>query len=630
MLGVVYGDAPGVSRDEYNPDSPENAPWWKLKGKAQAERLSETFRVIESRDQNRLQDYLMFYRLYQNQDVDSFSSWDWTEKRSKLRATLNLIRAVTDTAASRIGKQQPRSVFQTYAGNFSMQRKSKLLTRWVDAVKYTSGAEEAIDDMLYDALIFGHGFVMPYVERGGKICVERVFVGELFVDQVAAMNGRPLEMYRRRFVDRSVLLGAFPKAKDEIASLSSGSSQYVMPIDRPDPLADQVELVEAWRLPSYPGAGDGAYAAASDGQLLEYKKYDQDSFPFIGFRWAKDRRGFWGTGLPHELVGLQVDLNRTMGKLQRALTLSAPIMLQEVSSMVKGAKMTNQVGGQYPYRGTPPTFSPGLTVPGEYFAHIQNIWTKAFEQAGMQAMFAGDAPPPGVDAAIAIQELADQGSIRFSMVFRAWRRFHTELTSALVDLGKSMGGEVVLAHDKWSIDRLNWDDIDLEKSAYVLRAMESSNLPQSPALRKNYIMDLYREGLYDDVKTRRLLDIEDTDQEGSLDRAQFDTVDKHVEMMLDEGIAVAPTPFQDHQLALKRTNQWYLWVGTLSEGPPAEHLRLLRNYMTALSQFITRAAAAQQQVALSSQPGMPLPPGSEGQAPQALTPADGPSPMGMM
>lgn len=600
--------------------------WWLEKDPAEV--VKRVFRLIEDRDKARLTDYKEFYRLYMNQDILGFVPGEWGKLRSRQKVTLNLIRAVVDTAASRIAKENPRAVFQTYAGNFTFRKKAQLLERWVDTARYTTGADRLNVDVFVDACVFGTGCLHLFRD-GNKIRAERVFPGEVFVDQVEALEGAPRNLYRRKYIDRGVLQALFPKEAKRLASLQRSqrapNHNHSSAFASKDSLADQLEVIEAWHLPSKEGAGDGKHVISVEDITLLSEGYNKSFFPIVFMRWSRDRRGFWGCGLAHELVGLQVEINRNMGKLQKIVGLSAPAVWQEMSSVIKGQKMVNQVGAQYKYRGTPPIFSPGLTVPQELVQYIENLWNKGFQQAGINQMFTGDRPPPGVDAAVALQELADQGAMRFSLVFRDWEWFHMEMTERLVSLGREIGdsGKMVAANDRYTVEEIDFSDVDLSEDSYVLRVMPASSLPLSPALRLQRVMDMLNFGMVDVPTAKQMLDMPDIEEHMSLDRAASDNIDRILEQILDEGIYEAPEPFQDHQLALKKAQAFMNRALTMKQPPPEAHLEALRQYMKATQDLIERASMAQQVPGAAMIPGVPQGPGPTGQAPQAVTPQDG-------
>lgn len=617
-ISILVEDGPA------QPGLTPTAPWWHLKDEGLHQRLVETFRLIEQRDLGRMEDYREFYRLYKNKDILGFAPTEWGQLRTRQRATLNVIKAVINTAASRIAKQNPRAIFQTFAGNFTLQRKAKLLTRWVDAQRHTTNSDVESERAFLDACIFGSGAIHTRAEDG-EACVDRVFPGELFVDQYASLHGKPMEMYRRRFVDRGILKALFPEKAAEIdRPPREGMPANVpwRPLDMRDPLADQIEVIEAWRLPSRKGAKDGRYAMIIDGVVLKQAAWAKRKFPFIFMKWEDDCLGFWGTGLADELVPIQVELNRYMGKLQKILNLCAPQVWRELSSIIKSQTVTNQIGAINTYRGTPPVFSKGLQVPIELIQHIMDLWNKAFEQTGVTQMFAGDRPPPGVDAAVAIQEVADQGSMRFSLVFKAWDRFHMQLAESLVGLGKKIKGRMVAARDRWTVDEVRWDEIDMERDSYVIRVFPASALPQSPGLRIQRIIDMQEMGWIDPATAKRLADMPDLDEEASLDSAQVNYIKRAMEAILDDGVYIPPEPQIDAQLALKTAQAWYLRASTMTEPPPESHMSLLRQWMAACQQYAEKAAMAQMAPAMMGQPGVPLPPGPAGAPPQAALPGD--------
>ena len=128
-------------------------------------------------------------------------------------------------------------------------------------------------------------------------------------------------------------------------------------------------------------------------------------------------------------------------------------------------------------------------------------------------------------------------------------------------------------------------------------------------------------GILDPAEAKGLLDMPDLDAHMALDRAASENIDRIIEQMLDDKRYEAPEPFQDHQLALKKTQAAY--QKALCDGVPEDRLELLRQYMAATNQMMQQAMAAQQGMVQPGAPGVPPAPGPTGQSPTAVLPTDG-------
>ncbi len=160
-----------------------------------------------------------------------------------------------------------------------------------------------------------------------------MFPGELFVDHVDGFYGQPRNFYQRKFIDRQVLMRLFPDFSDEIrqASRTTDNIDYANTT-----LVDQIEVLEAWHLPSGEGATDGRHVICISNATLLDEPWEKGSFPFVFVRWTDPMLGFWGEGVCADIQGMQVEINKLLMKIQRAFHLmSVPRIYVENGSKIR-------------------------------------------------------------------------------------------------------------------------------------------------------------------------------------------------------------------------------------------------------------------------------------------------------
>lgn len=603
-------------------------PWWSSENTT----AYDAFKAIESLNQSRETDLKMFMRLYTNRNLAGYGPTDHFKKRGRSDVSLNVIKAVIDTVAARIAKAKPRPRFQTFGGNYSLQRRARLLEKWTDAQFYLSNFPREAQRAFVDGCVFGSGAVK--IERDphsrGGICAERTFPGELFVDRAEAVDGRPRQLFQRKYVDREVLVRTYPDKEREIRQANREVFVDGEEISGADSMADQLEVVEAWHLPSSPGAGDGRREVSIKGVTLISEEYKRDHFPFVFFHWSKELRGFWGMGVAEELVGIQVEINRLMTKIQKAMHLmSAPQWWVEQGSRVKQGQIVNEVGAINQYVGQPPVVYTPRTFDPEVFAHLERLYQRAFEIAGVSRLSSSGIKPPGLESGVALREHHDIESERFSLVGQDWEHMFMEAADHMIEIGKEISEEdpnysVVVEGDKYTIQQVKWSDVDMDKDAYVLRVFPSSALPTTPAGRLSFVSDMLNLRLVEPKEGKELLGFPDIEEHLALDRATSENLDRIIEKIVDDGEYEAPEPFQDHQLALKKFQAAY--NKAVQDNVPESHLRLLRMYMSQTNRMME--LAKQQLMARQAQlqntvPGAAPPTGQDGAPPTAVGPQDG-------
>jgi len=608
--------------------------WW-LEG-APDGALKDTFEHIWNNDRGRRIDDRLHSALYTNRGLGGVGPRTYERLLTEDRVTLNVVKSVCDTIVSRIARSRPRPTFLTSGGNHSTRRRAKLLERFVDGQFYLSRVFEKAPRVFLDACVFGTGVAKVFRDPGStEIKFERILPSELFVDYAEGFYEEPQQIIQSKFVNRDVLLELFPEHQGAILAASNPSDQWregtAEQRSAHDSTADQLRVVEGWHLPSGPGAGDGRHQITIESKILADEPWEKDYLPFVFVRWSSNLRGFFGIGVAEELRGLQSEINKLLITIKKIMDLvSIPRIFVESGSKIKKSQINNQIGAIVPYAGTPPIISSGQSVPGELFAHLDRLYQRAFEIAGVSQLSASSQKPAGLESGAALRAFSDIESGRFAVVSQAYEQMFLDIAVRMVDLGREIHEEdpsysVVAQRDKRTIQEVKWADVDLDRDAYVLKVFPSSSLPQSPSGRLAMIEQLIGLRLIDIEEGKRLLDYPDLDRSVALDRAASDYIDRVAEQMIDDGVYEAPEPFIDHQLALKKIQAEY--NKAVNDSVEEDRLRLLRQFMVAVNEFIKRAQMEQQaqlNQAQSMQAGVAPPaPGPNGVAPNAVSAGDG-------
>ena len=147
----------------------------------------------------------------------------------------------------------------------------------------------------------------------------------------------------------------FPDYKNKIAN-----SEQAYPDNSGEAtktVSDQIMLVEGWRLPSSKDSHDGMHAIACSEGLLFEETYTKDRFPFVFLHDSPRLLGFWGQGAAERLMGTQIEINKLLITMSKAINLvGVPRVFVEDGSKVVKAHLNNEVGSIVTYRGTKPQY----------------------------------------------------------------------------------------------------------------------------------------------------------------------------------------------------------------------------------------------------------------------------------
>ncbi len=589
--------------------------WWKEEDPSAA--MFGQFRALESDQQSRLMDYRVFEALYGNEELTSFGG---TSIRSD-RISMNITQSMVDTVCSKMLAQKPKPTFLTSGADWQLQQRAEKMDMAVNGIYYHNNFYRLAMLTFRDACIDGTGYLKVHgADR--RVCFERVLPEEVFVDQADALYGTPSVIYQRRYVSRSRLLDD-PDLQDkrEIIEKAGAADPYHLGRRRAVE-ADVVEICESWLRPSGEGKKDGRHAMCVDsGTLCDEAS---DGFPFAVMYWSPRNRGFYGQGLVEQLVGLQIELNKLLRRVQLSMHLmSIPYYLLEHGSRIVKSHLNNEVGHFVEYSGIKPEARVNQSVHPEVFAHIDRIYRVAYEVAGISQLSANAKKPAGLESEPSLRTFHDIESERFMTVGQFFEDFVIDVAKLTVRTAKTIPNLEVKGVNREAMESVRWPDCDLDDSDYVLKIYPTNLLPTQPAAKTQRAIELVQGGVLSPLEAQRLLDFPDIEAALSRKLATHKLVEKTMHKILVEGEIVTPEPFQDLQVSLEIAQQRYL-DARMRNAPPA-NLAKARLYMQACDEMITAAMQPPPPTLTMNAPGAsPVAPGMPAAMPQQAGAAPAP------
>jgi hypothetical protein len=506
------------------------------------------------------------------------------------RVTFNIVQSCIDTLTSKIGSNKPRPTFLTEDGKWEQQLQAQNLDKYVRGVFYQSDVYKASTRAFVDGAVFGTGFLKVYRDQG-RICVEKILSDEVFVDDVESMYGSPLNKYQRKAVQREALLDMYPKFKAEINALMPlTDSSYIA---RKDLTSDMVEVFEGWHLPSKRNGKDGRHVICIEGADLLDDTYKKNRFPIIPFRYNPRLFGYYGQGLSEQLTGIQVEVNKLLRLIQTAhhLMASPAVYIAHGSNVVK-SHINNEVGRIITYTGQPPEYRVFQTIHPEVYQHLERLYTRGFEIAGLSQMSASSIKPAGLDSGRALREAYNIESERFKDLERRWEEFHLDVAKAIIEEAQEayeMGENIEVKSDASDfIKTIKWSDVNLDESSYVMKCFPASSLPKEPAGKMMTIQELMQSGLIDGETGMELLDFPDLEATTANKFAPRKLIKKQVEQILYSNEYDPPEPFMD--LGFCQLYAQLVYNKAKMDKAPEERLELLRRYMEQAKELQDSAA----------------------------------------
>jgi len=596
--------------------------WWHCEKNEAHSAIFDSIRALDEKYNSRFAKNLHHLRMYSNSAATGLSGKNYSSNMPTKRISLNICKNLVDAATSKIATKKVKPMFLTIGGDYTLKKKAKDLNQYAQGVMYSTRLHKKAVQGFRDGCIFDRGF-LHVCAKDGKPYVERVFPHEIIVDEEDAKYGEPTVMFRHKEVPRSVLMKRWPKYEGAIEGAAMNRDDEV---SIGQGIADQVSVVEAWRLPSSPDAEDGRHVICIDQATFVDEPWDKCYFPFASFSWSDPAIGFWGHGIVSEVESIQIEINMLLRKSQREMNLGGFKVFVHKGSEVNPAELSSKTGSVVHYVGEPPKFANPPVVSVETFQQIENLERKAYEITGISRMSAQAMKPAGLESGKALREYYDIESERFQAAHQAYEQFVLDAVELLVDVARDLAETdphsdlEVMAKDHNGVKVLDWSDVDLDKDKYVMQVFPTNFLPATPAGKIETMKDMGEIGLLEGPDMLEMLDYPDIESVTRRKLAPYKEIEKACELMLYEGEPQFPEPFTD--LALAGQMAQLSLIEAKNDGVPEERLQLCRNYIARVKAMLeaTRMpdGGAVPPGAPPQPPGTPerrLPPGPEGPPP---------------
>lgn len=571
--------------------------WWNRNDDEMlCSQLLSTAAYLKQNQNYRIRQLAVDIRLYSGLSIYSYagsnvSKMDQTKALPDDRPTFNLIQAATDTLVSRLTQSRPAPVFLTDNSDYRQRHLAQQLNQFILGEFEQTKAYEKASKILKDSIIMGTGSLKVYEGEDGKVAVDRVLETDLYVDNNDAINGDPRQLYQFKLVDRSRLMARHAEFKKLIAK-----APQAQPDDSPEgnqTIADQIMVVEAWKLPSSPGAKDGRHAIVCSGGVIFDEKWEKDKFPFVWINYSDPFLGFFGQGLATQLFGTQLTLNRILYTIARSITLvGVPRVFIDQGSKVVKAHNNNEIGVMVTYSGIKPSYEVAPCNAPELYNERDKLIQYGFQQCGVSAMQATSQKPQGLNSGEAIRSYDDISTDRFASLSRKYDNVFIDLayliTDVAMDIAKRDGKYQTVYPNKDGTREIDLPKMDILENPFVIQCFNESSLPRDPAGRKSTIVEYVQAGMLTLKEGRRMLHFSDTEQMEKLANASEERIFKYLDEIVEDGKFTPPDVFMDLQLANELTVQYInLYVAADLEESKAQ---LLRDFWTQIQGLMQAGA----------------------------------------
>jgi hypothetical protein len=548
------------------------AEWWKAEDERKlAQELCGNLAYLKTNQTYRVRQLAVDIRLYSGLSVYSYagsnvSKMDRTKSLPDDRPTFNLIQACTDTLVSRLTQNEPSPKFLTDGADYKKRHLAQELNRFILGEFYQADAYVKGAKALRDTIVCGTGAIKVYRGDDDKVCLDRVMTTDLYVDDNDSLNGKPQTLLQMKLVDRDKIWAnnQSKEAKEIIAETPQSYPDNSSDTGRTT--ADQILVVEGWRLASgpdkdAPGYIPGRHTIATQSGVIFDEEWHKTEFPFVFMNYSDPFLGFWGQGLATQLFGTQLSINRIMYTISKAISLvGVPRVFIEQSSKVVKAHNNNEVGVIVTYSGTKPSYEIAPCNAPELYEERDRLIEYGFRQCGVSAMQATSQKPAGLNSGEALRSYDDINTDRFAQLSKKYENFYIDLSYQIVDvamdIAKETGKYQTVYPNKDGTKEIDLPKMTFLKDPFVIKCFTESSLPHQPAGRMAAVSEQVQAGMLTLKEGRRLLRFPDLEQNERLDNASEERIFQILDKIVEDGEYTPPDPFLDLELATVLTVQY--------------------------------------------------------------------------
>jgi len=534
--------------------------WWNETDETElGNLLTELILQLKDDHVNRHTMNLDMLRMYTQRDYEGGANLNLRD----YRISLNVIGNITDTLVSRIGKSKPKPMYLTRRGDYRLRQNAKRLTDVMEGIFYQTNIYDVMPKIFQDSCIFDLA-CMKIGREGSELFVERVFPNEILWDMNAAMYAdQPPSLHQVKSIPLETLIMQFPEREEELRYEASTKDDEFM-ISEEGQEAEMVECVESWHLPSMNDADDGRHVIHMKTVILEDEQYTYTNYPFVFMNWGDSLIGFGGISLAEQLKNIQMEINKLALRIQQSMhLLSVPWLFVQHGSRVVESRLRNVPGTIVNYVGQKPeSYTPTAMHP-EVYQHMERLYQKAYEIAGISELSATGRKPPGLESGAALRTYHDIETERFISVGQRFERAFMDSAAWFFDLAreivKESGSFPVRGIKGHALETTDFKNIELAQEDYILQAYPVSLLPSTPAGRLQAVTELIQNGVINQREhIVRLLDFPDLESVTSLYDVLERDVEWRIQEIIDNGIYHAPEPVMDLAFAKERMTIAYL------------------------------------------------------------------------
>lgn len=472
-------------------------PWWSTSLKGPALAAAVWGRVSTLRAQRRWQcgADLVYEAIFRGRRVGAPGFASPTSEATVAPAQIPIAKAKVNAILSRMSKHRPFPVISCEDADWT---EKGFATRVSNVLRSKLGATDVERTKLLlirDALIRGSGVAKVVRTEDGDVAVERTPRSELMVGARDARYGEPRSIFQLKSYAPEVLAARFDDASKEAlraiqqqaSAATTSSDGYLIWGDEWADDSLQVEVAEAWHLPSSCDADDGRHVIAIKGHVLLDEPWTRPRAPFAILHWDPPVTGqtIFGSGLIESLMGIQNKITDTNRDIQEGLYWGAALKVFIQKNNVRKSHLRARHPAVVEYEGAKPIYEAPSPVSPQLFSYLDWLINIADDISGLSRDFQSGKTQLGAGASgKAMDTLDDIQSDRFAFFQLMHSLFMVDLGALVLDEARAISaGQADPDEDgereeiaPW-IKAHKWEEIDIDRGSYKLKLEPINFLP---------------------------------------------------------------------------------------------------------------------------------------------------------
>lgn len=501
---------------------------------------------------------LINYQLYNNRYLSSF---DWGTgiyvERSLdpvTRTTDNVILQVIDSLVAEIGKNRPKAKPVVFGASWKENRAARKLDKFIYGEFVRNSLYKKAKMAFLNALVCGFGCIKTIMDESdnARVSYENVFPDDLLIDQAQVLTtGRVSTIIERHVLPIELVHAKYGIPLEELKD--TAESQIYLQYRRV--AKDWIVVVEGYQVAW--GKFPGRRMVAIKDRILVDETWEHEWTPYTFYHWQNPQKGFYSQSAVEQALPNQINLNEINQVIKDAQDLmSKPRILVSQGSKVNPLEINNLVGKIIQYTGIKPEAITWPAVSMELYNEREREIRVCFNKFGLNPNGAqGGLPSQArLDSSAAVREYNQIQDNRLADPAQRYEEFFLDIAKCTVGTIKASGKNPKTVWfsggRKSRAEEIEWNDIDLDESAYTMILESASSFSMTPSAQRDDLEDMFARGLISPEEYKRERSLPDLQNMVDLQTAGLEDLYR-VRELLEDGKYESPIPQQDLVNGLK-------------------------------------------------------------------------------